>query len=138
MGYRSDVAIKIYGTKERMQELKDYADGLVEALDPDFVAYVLNPLIESSEEIVDRELWEFDDDDDASFLFFAEWVKWYDFIPEVVFCQSIFEKAKEIGEADFSLVGEYVRIGEEPNDNQEERFNADDDHQLTIRRSIEF
>jgi hypothetical protein len=135
MGYRSDVAIKIYGNKEKILELKYIVEAELSKASDEFIE-IVNDLINSSCETVDRDLWEFDDDD-ASFLFFAEWVKWYDGIPEVDYFNYIYETAKKMGESDETLIGEYVRIGEELDDNVHEGFN-DDYQQLTIRRSIEY
>jgi hypothetical protein len=76
MGYRSDIAIKIYGNKEKVQKVKDFADAELIKLDDEQQENVRN-LIAHSEENLDRSLWE-DDEDEASFFFFAHWVKWYD------------------------------------------------------------
>jgi hypothetical protein len=144
MGYRSDVAIKIYGNKEKLQKVKDFADAELIKLDDEQQENVRN-LIAHSEEHLDRSLWD-DDDDEASFFFFVHCVKWYDGYPAVDYFNSIFAKAKEIGEEDTEttddedsiLYGEYVRIGEDMDDNEEERFNTGMDDQVTIVRSIEY
>ena len=147
MGYRSDVAIKIYGNKEKLQKVKDFADAEFAKLDDEQQGYVKD-LINQSEESLDRSLWE-DEEDEASFFFFAQWVKWYDGYPLVEYFNSIFKKASEIGKAedaetpddedeDLELYGEFVRIGEDSDDNEEERFNTNGDDQVTIRRSIEY
>ena len=144
MGYRSDVAIKIYGNKEKLQKVKDFADAELEKLTADDTESVLS-LIESSTESLDRHVWDFDDEDEASFFLFVEWVKWYDGYPAVEYFNSIFAKAEEIGEADDTetddedkLFGEFVRMGEDSDDNEERRFNTNGDDQVTIRRSIEY
>jgi hypothetical protein len=145
MGYRSDIAIKIYGNKEKVQKVKDFADAELIKLDDEQQENVRN-LIAHSEENLDRSLWE-DDEDEASFFFFAQWVKWYEGYPAVDYFDSIFKKAKEIGkkedtettdDEDSILYGEYVRIGEEMDDNEEDRFNTGMYDQVTIRRSIEY
>ena len=144
MGYRSDVAIKIYGNKAKLQKVKDFADAELEKLTADDTESVLS-LIESSTESLDRHVWDFDDEDEASFFLFVEWVKWYDGYPAVEYFNSIFAKAEEIGEADDTetddedkLFGEFVRMGEDSDDNEERRFNTNGDDQVTIRRSIEY
>ena len=146
MGYRSDVAIKIYGNKEKLQKVKDFADAELEKLTADGTESVLS-LIESSTESLDRHVWDFDDEDEASFFLFVEWVKWYDGYPAVEYFNSIFAKAEEIGEeedtetdddVDLTLYGEFVRIGEDSDDNEERRFNTVGEDQVTIRRSIEY
>jgi hypothetical protein len=144
MGYRSDIAIKIYGNKEKVQKVKDFADAELIKLDDEQQENVRN-LIAHSEENLDRSLWE-DEEDEASFFFFAHCVKWYDGYPLVDYFKAIFKKAKEIGEEDTEntddedsiLYGEYVRIGEDMDDNEEERFNTGMDDQVTIVRSIEY
>jgi hypothetical protein len=141
MGYRSDVAIKIYGNKEKVQKVKDFADAELIKLDDEQQGYV-NDLINQSEEYLDRSLWE-DDEDEASFFFFAQWIKWYDGYPAVEYFNAIFKKAEEISKADEDdedsiLYGEFVRIGEDSADNEEDRFNTNGDDQVTIRRSIEY
>ena len=143
MGYRSDVAIKIYGNKAKLQKVKDFADAELEKLTADGTESVLS-LIESSVESLDRHVWDFDDEDEASFFLFVEWVKWYDGYPAVEYFNSIFAKAEEIGEEedtetdDNKLIGECVRIGEDAADNEERRFNTNGEDQVTIRRSIEY
>ena len=152
MGYRSDVAIKIYGNKAKLQKVKDFADAELEKLTNAEIAGCnisedIAAIIASSEETLDRPLWDFDDEDEGSFFLFAEWVKWYDAIPSVDYFNSIYEKAKEIGEeedtetdddVDPVLYGEFVRIGEDSDDNEERRFNTGGEDQVTIRRSIEY
>jgi|LakMenEpi03Aug12_release.lakeMendotaPanAssembly.Ray.scaffolds.fasta_scaffold794789_1 hypothetical protein len=147
MGYRSDVAIKIYGNKEKVQKVKDFADAELIKLDDEQQGFIKD-LINQSEEYLDRSLWEDDEDEDeASFFFFAQWVKWYEGYPDVDYFDAIFKKAKEIGKKedtettdddDSILYGEYVRIGEDMDDNEEDRFNTGMDDQVTIRRSIEY
>ena len=146
MGYRSDVAIKIYGNRAKLQKVKDFADAELEKLTADGTESVLS-LIESSVESLDRQVWDFDDEVEASFFLFAEWVKWYDGYPAVDYFNSIFAKAEEIGEeedtetpddVDPELYGEFVRIGEDAADNEERRFNTNGEDQVTIRRSIEY
>ena len=142
MGYRSDVAIKIYGNKAKLQKVKDFADAELEKLTADGTESVLS-LIESSVESLDRHVWDFDDEDEASFFLFVEWVKWYDGYPAVEYFNSIFAKAEEIGEEEATddedkLFGEFVRMGEDSDDNEERRFNTNGDDQVNIRRSIEY
>jgi hypothetical protein len=145
MGYRSDIAIKIYGNKEKLQKVKDFADAELIKLDDEQQENVRN-LIAHSEEHLDRSLWDDEDEDEASFFFFVHCVKWYDGYPAVDYFNAIFKKAKEIGEKDTEttddedsiLYGEYVRIGEDMDDNEEERFNTGMDDQVTIVRSIEY
>ena len=144
MGYRSDVAIKIYGNKEKLQKVKDFANAELAKLDDEQQSYVKD-MINDSEEYLDRSLWEDDDEDDASFFFFTQWVKWYDGYPAVEYFNSIFAKAEEIGEEEDTetddedtLFGEFIRIGEDADDNEERRFNTNGDDQVTIRRSIEY
>jgi len=141
MGYRSDVAIKIYGNKEKVQKVKDFADAELIKLDDEQQENVRN-LIAHSEENLDRSLWE-DEEDEASFFFFAQWIKWYDGYPAVEYFNAIFKKAEEISKADEDdedsiLYGEFVRIGEDSADNEEDRFNTNGEDQVTIRRSIEY
>ena len=143
MGYRSDVAIKIYGNKAKLQKVRDFADAELEKLTADGTESVLS-LIESSTESLDRHVWDFDDEDEASFFLFVEWVKWYDGYPAVEYFNSIFANAEEIGseeedtDPDDTLYGEFVRIGEDSDDNEERRFNTVGEDQVTIRRSIEY
>lgn len=137
MGYRSDICIKIYGNKEKLQQLKDKVDAEL-AKSSEEMQIRLDGLIDESCELLERDLWELDDEDDASFMFLVEHVKWYDGIPEVDYFNGIYKAAEEMGETDETIMGEYVRIGEELEDNTHEMFNVDDYPQLTIRRSIEY
>ncbi len=67
MGYRSDVAIKIYGNKAKVKQVKDFAEAEFTKLDNEQQSYV-EDLIKDSEEYLDRSLWEDEEDDfDASF-----------------------------------------------------------------------
>ena len=143
MGYRSDVAIKIYGNRAKLQKVRDFANAELAKLADEDQSYVKD-MINDSEEYLDRSLWEDDNEDEASFFFFTQWVKWYDGYPAVEYFNSIFANAEEIGseeedtDPDDTLYGEFVRIGEDSDDNEERRFNTVGEDQVTIRRSIEY
>lgn len=144
MGYRSDVAIKIYGNKAKLQQVKDFADAELEIMSDDSIKAVAS-LTASSEGMLDRYLWDFDEDD-ASFFLVVNCVKWYDGYPAVDYFNAIFKKATEVGaattntanDADHVLYGEFVRIGEDLDDNEERRFNTNGDDQITITRAIDY
>jgi hypothetical protein len=131
VGYRSDVAITAYGNKEKLVELKAYYDAEVEKLGSDG-ADDLNSLVGFSIDTTEKPLW----NEDGEFFFYTEHRKWYCGYPAVDLISSVFDTAKELG-----LIAEFVRVGEECDDN-EERYEDDVDgnceYRLSISRSISF
>ena len=130
MGYRSEVAITAYGNKEKLVKLKAHYDTAVAKLGKDGVAD-LEWLISHSENET-RPLW---DEETGEFFFYALHVKWYDGYPSVDLLNGVFTKAEELG-----LSAEFVRVGEELEDNDEYYIDGDDgcDYRMSISRSISF
>jgi len=139
MGYRSDVAITIYGNSEKLKAVKQYADDELAKLSDEEQAAVLEQF-EDSEEDTQRMVWNIDDEDeeDRAFFFFATHVKWYDGYVVVNYINSIFNYAEEIAEDGDEFYGEHVRVGEDMTDNQIDTFGAADYRRLDICRSIEY
>lgn len=131
MGYRSDVAIAVYGDKEKLVELKAHYDNAVANLSSDSLED-LNYLFNASNENLGRPMWDYKTGD---FMFYVDHVKWYDGYPCVDLINSVFNKAIEL-----DLTAERVRIGEELEDNEEEFEDGDEgcEFRFNISRSISF
>ncbi len=125
MGYRSEVAIKIYGTDSQNAEFKTRFEAELENLDDDDkeeVNYLLN---ESN--CVDGSGFT-----DAGFLLYHDSIKWYDDYESIQF----FIKMMSIAENELNLSGEYINLGEDDNDNEIYTWGDDCQYYLTINRSI--
>ena len=127
MGYRSCVAMAVYGTPQKV----DIVDALLlQKLDPEYY----KDLFERVKQVYNYEdgerciLWTFDD------------IKWYsdlDTYKDDVFNwvdSMVDEEANH--ERDWTLAVDFVRMGEENTDN-EEQFSELTDYRLSILRRIE-
>ncbi len=127
MGYRSCVAMAVYGTPQKV----DMVDALLlQKLDPEYY----KDLFERVKQVYNYEdgerciLWTFDD------------IKWYsdlDTYKDDVFNwvdSMVDEEANH--ERDWTLAVDFVRMGEENTDN-EEQFSELTDYRLSISRRIE-
>jgi len=127
MGYRSCVAMAVYGTPQKV----DMVDALLlQKLDPEYY----KDLFERVKQVYNYEdgerciLWTFDD------------IKWYselDTYKDDVFNwvdSMVDEEANH--ERDWTLAVDFVRMGEESTDN-EEQFSELTDYRLSISRRIE-
>lgn len=125
MGYRSDVAVLLYGTPAKV----DMVDAmLLQKLDPEY----------------DRDLWErakrIVDTDSERMIFWGFLdIKWYDKCDYYKEC--LFDWVQEINDAapdhekNFKLAVEFARTGENLEDN-ETQFSDDSDCHVYITRSI--
>lgn len=125
MGYRSDVAIAIYGDSEKLNELKEFYENEVNQLDDDNKEYLVD-LLDDSRVNTEKELFSED-----MFLFLADNVKWYDTYPIVILFNKLYTHAQTL-----SLTGEYVIIGEEFDDCEYDHFGDDCEYLLGIERTI--
>jgi hypothetical protein len=104
MGYRSDVRIAVYGTKEEVTKfLVQYRMEHSEA----YTTYV-------KEEIKINDLG----DGDIGIFFESDNTKWYDDYGDVKAFNTLYEMAQDNDE----LSGEFVRIGEDAGDITEDSF----------------
>jgi hypothetical protein len=121
MGYRSEVAIMMYGTDEEMAVVKAVYDRLYSALDAE------------TKETVDYLMG--DDDNGFSeegFRFHAENIKWYDGDAHIEFFKEFFN------EGDYSGAScEFIRIGEANDDIETEYTGDDNEYRLGITRLID-
>ena len=137
MGYRSDVAIQIYGGSNREEaltkitELKRFIkESFDELSDPS--KGDVNSLITQSEQDTGKDFWITVDGVDELF-FFASDVKWYEGFVDVDYFQAIVEKA---GELDLNV--EYIRIGEETDDIIMDFSGDDCEYRMSVNRSIDY
>jgi len=127
MGYRSCVAMAVYGTPQKV----DIVDALLlQKLDPEYY----KDLFERVKQVHDYEdgercmLWTFDD------------IKWYSDLD--IYKDDVFSWVDQIVDAeanherDCTLAVDFVRIGEE-NTDVEEQFSELTDYRLSISRRIE-
>ena len=137
MGYRSDVAIQIYGGSDKEEaltkiaELKQFIKESFDTL-PENSKGDVNSRISSSEQETGKDFWITVDGVDELF-FFASGVKWYEGYVDVDYFQGIVEKASEI-----DLNFEYIRIGEETDDIEIEFSGEDCEYRMSVNRSIDY
>ena len=134
MGYRSCVALMLYGTPEKVDMVEAM---LVQRLDPEYDRALFERVKQMRDEEVDHGkskatqrtiLWTFDD------------IKWYSELDS--YKDDLFRWVDDINEAvpdherDYKLAVEFVRVGEEYEDNEVAYSNyANND--LCISRKIE-
>ena len=122
MGYRSDVAIKIYGDAGVMVEFEtEYVKRFLQL--PELEQKWLNDIF--------NDMFEANGFTDDGFSFYVEQIKWYDDDALVMFYEEIMLKAEDLG-----LNVEFIRLGEEMDDNETNYIGDDLDYKLGINRSI--
>lgn len=122
MGYRSDVAIKIYGDVGVMVEFEaEYVKRFLQLpeLEQKWLNDIFNDIPEANGFM------------DDGFSFYVEQIKWYTDEIVVSFYDGLVEKAEELG-----LNVEFVRIGEEHDDNETRYEGEDVEYKIGISRSI--
>lgn len=132
MGYRSNVAITIYGNSEKLNAVRKYAEIKFINL-PAAIRDAVMDLYYYSEKDSSNKVW----GDDSRYFFYATSVKWYSSYPVVDYIESIFQYANEICDDTDDFAGEYVRVGEEDNDIDVRMFGDCDGH-IRVDRSIRF
>ena len=126
MGYRSCVALLLYGTPDKVDMVEAM---LVQRLDPEYDRALFERLKQVRDEEGERTiLWTFDD------------IKWYSDLDS--YKDDMFRWVDDINEAepdherDYKLAVEFVRVGEEYEDN-EAAYSIYADSALCISRKIE-
>lgn len=126
MGYRSCVALMLYGTPEKVDMVEAM---LVQRLDPEYDRALFERVKQMRDEEGERTiLWTFDD------------IKWYSELDS--YKDDLFRWVDDINEAvpdherDYKLAVEFVRVGEEYEDN-EAAYSDFSDCALCISRKIE-
>jgi hypothetical protein len=126
MGYRSCVALLLYGTPEKVDMVEAM---LVQRLDPEYDRALFERVKQMRDEEGERTiLWTFDD------------IKWYSELDS--YKDAMFSWVDDINEAvpdherDYKLAVEFVRVGEEYEDN-EVAYSIYADNALEITRNIE-
>jgi hypothetical protein len=125
MGYRSEVAIMIYGTDEVMEEVKALYDTLYNALDAD-----TKKSVDYLEYLMGNETT--NGFSEGGFLFHAEDIKWYDGFSHIEFFKELFNQANDIGAS-----GEFIRIGEDLDDIDTNYTGDDNEYRLGVTRLID-
>jgi hypothetical protein len=122
MGYRSEVAIKVYGNEEKMVDFKKAYDEAYTKL-PELEQGWINDCIKA----------------DARngfcggiFTFVAEDVKWYEEYVNVAFFTELLEKVDDLG-----VNSEFIRIGESDGDIETEYQGDDCEYYLGVIRMID-
>ena len=126
MGYRSCVALMLYGTPDKVDMVDNM---LIQRLDPEYDRALFERVKQVRDEEGERTiLWTFDD------------IKWYSDLDS--YKDDMFRWVDDINEAvpdqerKFKLAVEFVRIGEEHEDN-EVAYSIYADNALDISRKIE-
>lgn len=126
MGYRSCVALMLYGTPEKVDIVEAM---LVQKLNPEYDRALFERVKQMRDEKGERTiLWTFDD------------IKWYSELDS--YKDDLFRWVDDINEAepdherDYKLAVEFVRVGEEYEDN-EVAYSNYADNALEITRNIE-
>jgi hypothetical protein len=134
MGYRSTVAVRIYGNQSEMETLGNvYENSLQELSDKDQKNILT--LEEYSKQITGKDIWHANEESEIEFLFYAEDVKWYDGYIDVDFFEKFFTHA--IWEMSEELNVEYIRIGEEPEDMTANYHGNNNQYRMNVIRSVD-
>jgi len=119
MGYRSEVAIKIYGKTNAMLAVHEFYETKYAELSEDAQADV-------------RSIMEGYGFTDSGFRFHAIDVKWYDDYEFVKFYTSVMAEAVKLG-----VSVEFIRIGEDSDDTEELFLGDDNDYTMQVVRSLD-
>lgn len=118
MGYRSEVMAAFYTTPDKAAALKLYVDENF----PESLKDALEPIKNGRY---------------VGYLFHETDVKWYDSYPEIIEFNRFVSNFLELAEQEeIKWAYEFVRIGEDNDDVEENRSNYAD-YQLRVTRSIE-
>jgi hypothetical protein len=118
MGYRSDVMAAFYTTPDKAAAMKLYVDENF----PEELAGNLRPI---------------NDKHYQGYMFEGEGWKWYESYPEIIEFNRFVSNFLELAEQEeIKWAYEFVRIGEDNDDVEENRSNYAD-YQLRVTRSIE-
>jgi hypothetical protein len=121
MGYRSEVAIKIYGSEEEMIVVKAVYDKLYSALDAETKESVDYLMGVDANNVFSED----------GFQFHADDIKWYDGYSHIEFFKDFFNDCDEIGAS-----CEFIRIGEDYNDIVTDYMGDGVGYRLGITRMI--
>ena len=124
MGYRSDVAIKVYGYDEDNAKFKELFYQELDKLKPDVQDIVCDWLEHAH---LTCPIFA-----DTGFAFYIADVKWYDDYEHVNFFMTMFRTA----EVDLNMNGEYARIGDELADIEYTTFGDECDFRIEFNRTI--
>ncbi len=129
MGYRSDVTVVIYGEKDDVTAFVagEKIHGKPKGLDH-------HPLDEPTSGYHERHVYDYGKGNHNTMMEFNWWdVKWYDSYPEVNYWTNL---ASVWEEAFPRLSMEFVRVGEEVDDNITNYYGDDCQYHLNISREI--
>lgn len=126
MGYRSEVAIAVYGEESAMAEFKQYFEEQVKALSEDQQEW-LQELINRSNQNTGRELFE-----DGCMVFNVGYMKWYEGFPIPDMVEKVYKNAPSFG-----LTAEFLRVGEEYEDITYNTVGENCEYVLTVTRVID-
>lgn len=121
MGYRSEVAIKVYGEAENMVAFKKAYDEALDKL-PEVEQGYIDDLMRDNER---------NGFDDNVFTFHADYIKWYDEYPNVQFFIGLLDLVDELG-----VNSEFIRVGEDYDDIETD-YQGDCEYMLGIKRMID-
>jgi hypothetical protein len=122
MGYRSDVAITVYGDADAMVEFEtEYVKKFLQL--PELEQKWLNDIINAVPEANG-----FTED---GYKFYVDHIKWYNDDDIVNFFEELITLAEETG-----LSAEFIRLGEEYDDNETRWYGDDCEYRLGVNRSI--
>lgn len=122
MGYRSEVAIKVYGDAENMASFNNAYAEAYSALSEEDQTYV-NELM--GEDV--RNGWH-----DGIFTFHADYIKWYEGYGHIDFFTGLLEQVDDLG-----VNSEFIRIGEDHDDVVTEYQGDGGEYYLGVIRSID-
>lgn len=133
MGYRSDLAVRIYGGKEDIEEFGLFYEQTFDKLSNEVQLDVLS-LEEYSKQETGKDVWHTNEKGETEFFFVANSIKWYEGYPEVDFFEDMFNQPLWHVK-DLNI--EYIRIGEESNDIDEIYRGENNEYRMSVHRIID-
>jgi hypothetical protein len=132
MSYRSDVAIRIYGDQDLMLEFGELYSSTFDSLSQDIQNEILALECESNNNTNNKDVF-VQDDYSYEFLFIGEYLKWYESYPAVDFFNQMMQAARGL-----NLNVEYIRIGEDYSDIEQDQTGPSCEYRLSVTRSIDW
>lgn len=137
MSYRSDVAIRIYGDQTSMLEFGEVYSDTFDTLSQDIQNEILALECKSNNITFNKDVFFTSEEYGYEFLFIGESIRWGDYWltikSGVDFFNHMIQSAKAL-----DLNVEYIRMGEDYSDIEQDQTGPDCEYRLSVKRSIDW
>lgn len=136
MSYRSDVAIRIYGDQDLILEFGEFYSNTFDALSQDIQNEILALECESNNITNNKDVF-VQDDYSYEFLFIGESINWCDYWSTIKSAVDFFNQMIQCAKK-LDLNVEYIRMGEDYSDIEQDQTGPSCEYRLSVTRSIDW